>query len=263
MSYTVASEASNRIFCALMKMGIPDPIAMVLAGRIATVGMVVLGGMAWSCGARAPYEGGGGLGFVGGGGGEETLDGGNSRGSSGSSGLSSGSSSGGASSSGQHSGSNGGTGQSGGESGANGGTGSSGASGGSGTGATGASSGTGTAPEDAGTGSGIHLTFSGSIHLTSLQWTISGPNMYQGSVDFGAASSFEWVIGGILDGSGYTLSVVASDAAGDPCQGTSAPFNVEASKVNYIQITVVCDVRNDMADVSTGSLAVEAGVVAN
>jgi hypothetical protein len=56
---------------------------------------------------------------------------------------------------------------------------------------------------------------------------------------------------------------LGSDTAGDPCSGTSAPFSVEAGKVNYILLTIVCEVRSgsDMADVTTGSVAVEAGVV--
>jgi hypothetical protein len=101
------------------------------------------------------------------------------------------------------------------------------------------------------------------VHLASLDWSISGPATYQGSVEFGAAKSTEWVIGGIADGSGYTLIVTATDTAGDPCRGTSAPFSVEAGKVVYTMITIVCDISVfDAADVTTGSVAVEAGVVA-
>lgn len=117
-------------------------------------------------------------------------------------------------------------------------------------------------PVDAGAG-GIDLTVGGPIHLSSLHWSIAGPSTYQGSVEFGDAQSTEWVIGGIVEGAGYTLSVVATDTSGDPCQGTSAPFSVEPGVVIYTMITIVCDTgAADLADVMTGSVAVEAGVIA-
>jgi hypothetical protein len=129
-------------------------------------------------------------------------------------------------------------------------------------GTSGTASGSSGEPIDAGTG-GIHLTLGGPIRLSALHWTISGPNTYQGSVEFGDAQSTEWVIGGIVEGGGYTLSVVATDTSGDPCQGTSAPFSVEPGTVIYTMITIVCDTSvTDPPDVTTGSVAVEAGVVA-
>jgi hypothetical protein len=96
-----------------------------------------------------------------------------------------------------------------------------------------------------------------------LSWTISGPNTYGGSVEFGDAQSVEWVVGGIAAAHGYTLSVVATDSAGDPCHGTSSPFNVVPGTSTYTMITIVCDTGSaDPADVTTGSVAIEAGVVA-
>jgi hypothetical protein len=97
-----------------------------------------------------------------------------------------------------------------------------------------------------------------------LTWTIAGPNTYQGSVDFGDAGSFEWVVGGILAAHGYRLSVTAKDSAGDPCQGTSAPFDVVPGLSTYTMITITCDTTvSEPADVGTGSVAIEAGVVAS
>ncbi len=93
--------------------------------------------------------------------------------------------------------------------------------------------------------------------------TISGPNTYQGSVEFGDAQSVEWVVGGILAAHGYTLSVTATDAEGDPCKGTSPMFDVVPGASTYTMITITCDVASpDQADVTTGSVAIEAGVVA-
>jgi hypothetical protein len=116
---------------------------------------------------------------------------------------------------------------------------------------------------DGGSGEGgsIVLDLGGPVHLVSLQWTISGPHMYEGDVNFGDAQSFEWVIGGIIAGDGYTLSVTATDAGGDPCHGTSSPFSVVAGVVSYATMTIVCTTPTvDPADVTTGSVAIEAGV---
>jgi hypothetical protein len=215
---------------------------------------VVLVTTAWACGTR-PFPGPPlGVGTLGSGGGTEILDGGETSGSG----------------SGERSGSSGSSGGSG----RGAGTGSSSAGSGA-AGSTGAESGSSTsgnsssgateAPDagDAGAG-GVVLTIpSGPIHIVSLRWTISGPNTYQGSVEFGDAQSFEWVVGGILAARGYMLSVTATDAQGDPCKGTSSTFNVVPGMSTYTMITITCDVgSDDQADVTTGSVAIEAGVVA-
>jgi hypothetical protein len=200
---------------------------MRLADHTFRLGMVVCGVAVWGCGVRPP-QGGKGIGTVGGGGGTETLNDGGSSGAMASSGTASG------------------------------------ASGNSG--ATGAASGaSGSSDEaadagDAGTG-GLHLSIGGPVHLVSLTWTVNGPNTYKGSVEFGDAQSVEWVVGGILAGSGYTLSVTATDAGGDPCDGTSPPFSVEPGTTTYTILTIVCHTTStDAADVSTGSVAIDASV---
>jgi hypothetical protein len=238
---------------------------MRLYGSATTLGGVVLVVAAWACGAR-PREDSYGVGTVGGGGGTEILDGGRygsgSGASSGNSAGESGASSGG---SGMGVGESGGVSGSGASSGA---SGSSGASAGSGaTGGSGASGSSGAVSEiaDAGDGStgGLHLTIGGPVHLVSLHWTISGPNTYDGSVEFGDAQSVEWVVGGIAAGSGYTLSVTATDSFGDPCDGTSSTFSVDPGIVNYTLLTITChsSIDGESADVTTGSVAIEAGVV--
>jgi hypothetical protein len=211
--------------------------------------------MACGCGARPP-QGGIGLGTVGGGGGTEILSDASgdsaASGSSGSSGKGNGDASAGSGTSGNGTGS--GTGGSSGSSSAP-----SGASATSG--ASGSSNSETTDAGDAGTG-GLHLSIGGSLHLVSLQWTISGPHTYHGSVTFGDAQSFEWVVGGIVAGSGYTLSVTATDASGDPCNGTSQPFSVEPGRTIYTLLTITCHTTvMDPADVATGSVAIDASVV--
>jgi hypothetical protein len=240
-----------------------NPVAMRPARQVIALGLTVVGAAAWGCGAH-PSEGQRGVGTVGGGGGTELLDAGST-----SSGNGSGESSGLSGSSGSRSGnvttgSGGSTtgsasGNSGAESGSGGATGSSGSAASSSTdgGAADASD-----AGDAGTGGFVLTIPPGPVHLVFLSWTIAGPHTYQGSVEFGDAQSFEWVVGGILAAHGYTLSVLATDAAGDPCRGTSSPFDVAPGMSTYTMITITCDAASpDPADVTTGSVVVEAGVV--
>jgi|SRR5580658_531333 hypothetical protein len=234
-------------------MGVLYAVAMRVAAQRIALALLVLGAGAWGCGAR-PGEGGrGGVGTVGGGGGTEIFDGGQTRtdGSSGGSGASSGGATSGSGAS------TGGTASTGANSGSTGASGASGSSSSSGAGGEAIDAG------DSGTG-GIVLTIPpGPVHLVSLNWTISGPNTYKGSVEFGDAQSVEWVVGGILAARGYTLSVVGTDAAGDPCRGMSPPFNVVPGISTYTTITITCDTGGpDPADVTTGSVAIEAGIVA-
>jgi len=115
---------------------------------------------------------------------------------------------------------------------------------------------------DAATGT-LQLTLGGSAHIASLDWTINGPNTYSGSVTIGDAQSVEWIIGGVRAGDGYTLSVTATDTDGDPCQGTSGTFNVQAGIVSTATLTITCGASTSAspADVTTGSVVVQANVI--
>jgi hypothetical protein len=112
---------------------------------------------------------------------------------------------------------------------------------------------------------GARLTLATGVSLTSLNWTISnGTNTYTGTVNIGDAQSVEWVAGGILAGSGYTLTVSGSDSQGDPCAGTTgATINVLAGATSQAIIAVTCTIPPDAstaADVHTGSVEVDASV---
>jgi hypothetical protein len=65
-------------------------------------------------------------------------------------------------------------------------------------------------------------------------------------------------------GIGYTVALSATDSHGDPCSGTSAPFNIVAGATTSVGVLLSCVVSSDAAipaDVTTGSLAIDAGVV--
>jgi hypothetical protein len=117
---------------------------------------------------------------------------------------------------------------------------------------------------DANVGSvGLAVMTNAGTTVTALNWSISGPNAYSGNVSCGDAQSFEFVLGGITAANGYTITLSGTDSQNDPCSGTSAQFNVVAGEVTYAMVSVTCLEPTDAtlnADVTTGSLAVEAGV---
>jgi len=111
---------------------------------------------------------------------------------------------------------------------------------------------------------GMHLTIAAGVNLTALNWTISnGTNSYSGTVGIGDAQSIEFVAGGIQAGGGYIVTLSGSDSAGDPCTGASATVTVVAGATSAAVVIVTCTAPTDAAaaaDVSTGAIAVDAGV---
>jgi hypothetical protein len=110
----------------------------------------------------------------------------------------------------------------------------------------------------------MHLQIGPNNSLTSLQYTCTGPSIIPpGQVNFGGAQSVEWVLGGIAAGSGYQCTLTGTDSDGDPCNGTTAPFNVFAGRVSGATVVVQCVVLTDAsiaADVTTGSVGIDAAV---
>lgn len=115
-------------------------------------------------------------------------------------------------------------------------------------------------PEGGDAGAGSVVLSIGGAHLSWLDWAINGPNTYTGAVTFGDAQSVEWIIGGIEQGVGYTVTVTAADTSGDPCTGTSTPFDVEPGQISSTTLTIDCALPQ-APDVTTGSVAIDASVV--
>jgi hypothetical protein len=118
---------------------------------------------------------------------------------------------------------------------------------------------------------GLTLTIGNGVHVNALSWTISNgtPPGYTGTVSIAddaghEAQSVEFVAGGILAGTGYTVTLSGSDSNGDPCTGTSTTFSVTAGATTGATVLVTCTVPTDAAvatTVDTGSVFVDAGVV--
>jgi hypothetical protein len=110
----------------------------------------------------------------------------------------------------------------------------------------------------------MNLDIPGGTSITSFTWTITnGTNTYTGTDPIGDAQSAEFVAGGILAGSGYTVTITGTDSNSDPCLGTSSAFTVTAGNVTQVVLGVVCTVPPDgstSADVGTGTVEVDAGI---
>jgi hypothetical protein len=98
---------------------------------------------------------------------------------------------------------------------------------------------------------GLRLLVGPNVSLTSCEYTLSnGQYFYGGFVPLGDASvtgPVTFVEGGVESGTGYVLTIQATDTNGDPCSGTSSPFTVAASIVNGIVLQVTCIIPTDSA----------------
>jgi hypothetical protein len=107
------------------------------------------------------------------------------------------------------------------------------------------------------------LTITGGS-LYSLSYTCSGPSVIPGgTVNFNDAQSVEWVLGGIVSGTGYTCVLTGTDSNGDLCSGTTSSFNILPGQVSGATVLVTCNVATDAssaADVNTGSVGFDASV---
>jgi hypothetical protein len=114
---------------------------------------------------------------------------------------------------------------------------------------------------------GASLVTPQGTNLDFITWTVSnGTNTYSGTENLGDAAvqgPIGFVAGGILAGTGYTVSIAGTDDSGDVCSGTSSPFTVVADVNTLVTLNVTCIIPTDAAlapDVTTGSVQIEAGI---
>lgn len=92
---------------------------------------------------------------------------------------------------------------------------------------------------------------------------MQGPaGYYSGSVPIGPAQSIEFVVGGIMAGDGYTITLTGVDQDNDPCTGTSNPFTVQPGMTTSTDVLIHCAAGDaaQATEVTTGNVAVEVGV---
>ena len=106
---------------------------------------------------------------------------------------------------------------------------------------------------NAGVGSVDIAVVQGGVTLTSVSYTITGPNSFTktGTIDVASSSTVSAVIGGLPAGNGYTITLSATGSDGATTCGGSATFNVTAGAVASVTVPLDCH-----QPAKTGSVAV-------
>ena len=105
---------------------------------------------------------------------------------------------------------------------------------------------------NAGLGSVDIALVQGGVTLTTVNYSISGPNGFSktGSINVASSNTVSAVIGGLPAGTGYTITLTGTGTDGTACAG-SAPFTVTAGTVTAVSVGLDCH-----QPANTGSVAV-------
>lgn len=110
----------------------------------------------------------------------------------------------------------------------------------------------------------LALSVPGGITITSASYTVTGPTSASGTVDLtNSRSSLEFVVGGLAAGDGYTITLTATDTAGDKCASAATPFSVQVLQTTQLAVALICLVGDGgyvLADAGTGSVEIDASV---
>jgi hypothetical protein len=111
----------------------------------------------------------------------------------------------------------------------------------------------GGSPANGGVGSLDIAVVEGGVTLTSVGYTITGPNSFltSGTINVASSTSITAVIGGLPAGNGYSIMLSATGTDGATTCGGSASFNVMAGSVTAVSVTLDCH-----QPTKTGSVAV-------
>jgi len=111
---------------------------------------------------------------------------------------------------------------------------------------------------------GLALSLPSGITIDQVSYVITGPTPESNTVDVSATSSAaSFVVGGLTVGSGYSITLSASDTAGDPCASTPAPFSIGLEQTTQLTLNLVCTVGDGgyvFPDSGAGSVQVGASV---
>ena len=96
--------------------------------------------------------------------------------------------------------------------------------------------------QDVGTVS-LALQLPGMITVNTFSYSIAGPHSYSGNIDVSHSTTVSAVIGNVLSGSGYSLTLTGTATDGQTtCSGTSAPFMVAAGGSTNVTVMIDCHV---------------------
>jgi hypothetical protein len=99
--------------------------------------------------------------------------------------------------------------------------------------------------------------------ITSVSYSITGPSTAVGTVDTSSTQSIEFVVGGLVAGTGYTITLTATDSAGNHCASAATPFTIAVGATTEAEVTLVCYLGDGgfvFADAANGSVEFDATV---
>jgi hypothetical protein len=110
----------------------------------------------------------------------------------------------------------------------------------------------------------LALSLPGGITIDQVSYVITGPTPESDTVDVSVANSAaSFVVGGLTVGNGYTITLSASDTAGDPCTSTPTSFSIGFEQTTQLTLNLVCTVGDGgyvFPDSGAGSVQVGASV---
>jgi hypothetical protein len=94
----------------------------------------------------------------------------------------------------------------------------------------------------------------GGVTLTSVSYSISGPNSFSksGTINVGSSATLSAVIGGLPAGNGFTITLSATGTDGTTTCGGSGTFDVTAGNVAKVVVTLDCHQPAKTGSVSVG-----------
>jgi hypothetical protein len=126
-----------------------------------------------------------------------------------------------------------------------------------------ACSGPGQPPNEATGSIGAAITVSGSVTLTSLTYSIVGPQTYSGTVAVGA-QAIQFQVGDVQDGT-YSVTLTGTDSAGFSCAGSTSGIVVHTDATAACAIAVICGADAGLVtqNADAGEIAITATVSAD
>jgi hypothetical protein len=88
----------------------------------------------------------------------------------------------------------------------------------------------------------VALTLAPGITISTVGWTINGPNAFTrtGSIDVANSSTIAATIGGLPSGNGFTIALTANTTSGGAMCGGSTTFNVSAGMTGAVAVHLTC-----------------------
>jgi hypothetical protein len=110
--------------------------------------------------------------------------------------------------------------------------------------------------EDVGS-AGLAVTLSGSESVSTVAWTITGPNgastvVKQGTVDVSNSTTIRFVVGGLPTGAGYTITLTAASNDGTVACSGSAQFAIAPHATTNVSVLMQCN--SPAADAGSASI---------